>query len=95
MTAMADMQVKADGRHYEVALKVVWPLVKRSARFGPYFWVAAAVMLGCGQVVGALMESNLAVFLFSCFSWGLLGDAARQADIERVFQRWADEVANG
>lgn len=91
---MRDVTVEVDGVRYGMALAVIWPLVRRSAKFGPYTCLGILLVIVCGALVGSLTGSGFCSFLFGAFGWWVMGDAARHADMERVLRLWADEVAN-
>ncbi|AVX13821.1 hypothetical protein [Stutzerimonas stutzeri] len=86
------IELPPEDRKVVLALHAMWPLFERSARFGLYFWLAAAVHTASFVVVSLLTGSLLFSFAFGIFSWSLLGPAAKQAGIEREVYRWADKV---
>lgn len=86
------IEIPPEDRKLVIALHAMWPLFKRSARFGLYFWLAFAVHFSAILLVTHVTGSLIFAFLFGVGSWVLLGPAAEQAGIEREVYRWADKV---
>lgn len=84
--------VEVDGREYRVAVSLILPLIRRDSRRGLHFWMAIAVQLVAGMTVFRATNSYVLTFLFAAASALAMVPAAIDADVERSFNRWADEV---
>lgn len=71
----------------------VFPLIRRAARFGPYFWIAVLAANVACLTVRAATDSWPAALLFTFVAGGLLGALAVDADQEHTVQRWMKEIS--